>query len=503
MASNSISRDIARNTPGFSFDNSYTDLPEILFSRLPPVPVRDPEMVILNTALADELGLDFSGLSSGAQAQMFGGNMLPPGADPIAQAYAGHQFGFFTVLGDGRAIVWGEHITPDGRRCDIQFKGSGRTPYSRSGDGRAALGPMLREYIISEAMHALGIPTTRSLAVATTGETVNREDILPGAVLTRVAQSHIRVGTFEFAAAHQDRDLLEKLLDYTIARHDPALADARNRALALIKTVMQRQADLVAQWMRVGFIHGVMNTDNMAISGESIDYGPCAFMDEYHPATVFSAIDETGRYAYANQPPIAQWNLARFAETLLPLIHDDMKQAVALAEETINSFSDIFREAWMGMMRLKLGLSGPEQAEDFRLASDLLAWMQDSAADYTNTFRDLTNALASDTSAPPPGDASHSRAFAEWHGQWRKRLRDNPDPPETAQARMRAANPAIIPRNHHVDRALTAAGDAGDMALLKNLLAALKNPDDDRPEHDGYTAPPAPSERIHRTFCGT
>jgi len=374
---------------GFQFQTTYTDLPDGFYTRLDPAPAPTPEMVILNDGLAASLGLDFSALTDQEKAALFAGNTLPEGAEPFAQAYAGHQFGHFTILGDGRAHVWGEHMTPDGQRLDIQFKGSGRTPYSRRGDGRAALGPMLREYIISEAMHALGIPTTRSLAVVTTGEDVLRETMLPGAILTRVAASHIRVGSLEFAAAQGDKDTVVALLNYTINRHDPDLKDAENKALAMLERVMERQSDLIVHWMRVGFIHGVMNTDNMTISGETIDYGPCAFMDAYDPNTVFSSIDQMGRYAYANQPVIAQWNIARLAEALLPLIDADIDRAVQKAEEAVNRFPALYKTKWLAMMRAKLGLFGAQDGDE-KLISDLLDWMQHHHADWTNTFRDLS-----------------------------------------------------------------------------------------------------------------
>ncbi|MEO0475756.1 MAG: YdiU family protein, partial [Planctomycetota bacterium] len=369
-------------------EDSYSALPEAMYTLTDPTPVASPKMVVFNDALADELGLGLSKLSEASLADLFSGNALPKNAKPLAQSYAGHQFGHFTMLGDGRAHLLGEHITPDGSRIDLQLKGSGRTPYSRGGDGRAVLGPMLREYLIAEAMHALGIPTTRSLAVVATGEPVQRETLLPGAILTRVATSHIRVGTFQFAGAMQDRTMLQALLDYTIERHDPDLMEADNKALALLDRVMHRQADLIVHWMRVGFIHGVMNTDNTVLSGETIDYGPCAFMDAYEPATVLSSIDVNGRYAYANQPAIIAWNLARLAEALLPLIHPNADEAVAIAEEKVNGFGDLYRDKWLTMMRSKLGLLGSDGG-DYELISELLTWMKSNHADYTNTFRDL------------------------------------------------------------------------------------------------------------------
>jgi len=472
--------------PGFKFAHSYASLPEIFFTPLPAEPVSAPEMVLLNHDLAADMGLDFSTMSEQAQAAMFAGNVTPAGAKPIAQAYAGHQFGNFTNLGDGRAVSWGEHITPDGRRLDIQFKGSGRTPYSRGGDGRAALGPMLREYIISEAMHALGIPTTRSLAVVTTGEEVFRDTPLPGAIMTRVAASHIRVGTFEFAAAHQDKALIKALLDYTIGRHYPGVTGP----LDFLRAVMERQADLVANWMRVGFIHGVMNTDNMALSGETIDYGPCAFMDAYNAQQVFSSIDMRGRYAFANQPKIAQWNLARLGEALLPLVDEDIDKAVDRVEEVILGFTDLFQQKWLAMMRAKLGLFGA-QPEDEKLAKDVLDWMQRTGADYTNTFRSLS---AGDV---PTGD----EVFEYWHLRWLDRLDKNPAD-SNPKSLMQRSNPAVIPRNHKVEQALDAA-TAGHIQPLYDLLDALSDPYSDRAGRTPYQTPPTAAERVHQTFCGT
>ncbi len=480
---------------GFQFDNSYLNLPDRFYTRLDPLPVAAPDMVILNDDLAASMGLDFSNLSKKEQAALFAGNSLPESSESFAQAYAGHQFGHFTMLGDGRAHIWGEHITPDKKRLDIQFKGSGRTSYSRSADGRAALGPMLREYIISEAMHALGIPTTRSLAVVTTGEDVFRETLLPGAILTRIATSHIRVGTFEFAAAQGDKDLVETLLDYTIDRHDPDLKEAKNKALSFLKSVMERQADLIVHWMRVGFIHGVMNTDNMAISGETIDYGPCAFMDAYDPNTVFSSIDHMGRYAYANQPVIAQWNIARLAEALLPLIDENIDKAVQLAEETVNAFPVLYKNKWLTMMRTKLGLFGTQSADE-QLISDLLDWMQKTRADYTNTFRDLSQ------NGKPSGKIYEAKAFADWYARWQKRLQQNTKPIKSSLCLMKNSNPAVIPRNHKVEEILETA-NAGDLKPFRDLLSALKEPYKDREALKPYQSPPASNERVYQTFCGT
>jgi uncharacterized protein YdiU (UPF0061 family) len=480
---------------GFNFQNTYINLPQAFYTQLEPVPVSSPKMVVFNEPLAKSMGLDFSTLNEEEKAALFSGNRLPQGAEPLAQAYAGHQFGHFTMLGDGRAIVWGEHITPEGERLDIQFKGSGRTPYSRRGDGRAALAPMLREYIISEAMHALGIPTTRSLAVVTTGEKVLREAPLPGAILTRVAASHIRVGSFEFAATLSDKAQLEAFVDYTLNRHYPQLEHAANKALALIKKVTERQADLIVQWMRVGFIHGVMNTDNMALSGETIDYGPCAFMEAYYPATVFSSIDQTGRYAYANQPLIAQWNIARLAEALLPLIDKDSEKALKSAQKTVNDFSRLYQSKWLDMMRAKLGLLEAED-NDQKLISDLLDWMQKNEADYTNTFRDLSQ------EDKPAGAQYETKEFSAWYAHWKDRLKQNSKPLKFSLDLMRNTNPAIIPRNHKVEQALEAA-EAGDLKPFDAFLSALKFPYQDKPPKSPYTTMAKPAERVYQTFCGT
>ena len=476
----------------WQFDNSFARLPDSLFSRVAPTPVREPELVIVNHALMRSLGLRLENLDARDLAATLSGNALPEGATPIAQAYAGHQFGNFTMLGDGRAVMLGEHVAPDGRRYDIQLKGGGRTPYSRQGDGRAALGPMLREYIVSEGMHALGIPTTRSLAVVTTGEPVYREEVLPGAVLTRVAASHLRVGTFQYAAAREDVESLQSLVDHALDRHYPHLRGTESPALALLGAVVERQAALVVEWMRVGFIHGVMNTDNMTISGETIDYGPCAFMEAYDPATTFSSIDWQHRYAYANQAPIALWNLARFAETLLPLIDAEPEKAIEPAKEQVLRFNDLFRAGWGAMMRRKLGLF-TEQSGDLALIETLLTWMQQHDADYTATFR----AIAAD-SAPISAD----EAFADWSARWQARLADQPESPDAARALMGAANPVYIPRNHKVDAALRAAGQ-GDLMPLHALLDALAKPYERRDGLEDFERPAPVGERVLQTFCGT
>ncbi|ABA87557.1 protein of unknown function UPF0061 [Syntrophotalea carbinolica DSM 2380] len=482
--------------PGWNFDNSYARLPDYLYTRLDPTPVRAPQMAIFNSSLSDALGLATNTLAGDEGVAIFSGNRIPEGAQPICQAYAGHQFGYFTMLGDGRAHLLGEHITPTGQRFDIQLKGSGRTPFSRSGDGRAVLGPMLREYIISEAMHALGISTTRSLAVVTTGEPVYRETPLPGAILTRVAASHIRVGTFEYLAAQGNRDGIRTLAEYTIHRHFPELLQADNPFLALLQTVLEKQVELVVRWLHVGFIHGVMNTDNMALCGESIDYGPCAFMDSYDPDTVFSSIDQDGRYAFARQPAMAQWNVTRFAETLLPVLHDEGEKAVELANRSLATFPDIFQRLRMDGMRAKLGLFTKEDA-DMSLMQDLLTCMQQNQADYTNTLRDLALETLPDT------PFFREPSFTAWHQRWQTRLTRQEEPVEASRALMRAHNPAFIPRNHRVEEALAAAQERHDFTVLEKLLEVLSRPYDDQPEHAEYRQPPPPSEKPYQTFCGT
>jgi serine/tyrosine/threonine adenylyltransferase len=479
-----------QTTRSWNWDHSYLRLPEIFFSPARPVAVRAPQLVVLNESLAISLGLDPALLENAAP--LFAGNEIPPGAEPLAQAYAGHQFGHFTNLGDGRAILLGEHLDPHGQRYDIQLKGSGRTPYSRGGDGRATLGPMLREYLISEAMHALGIPTTRSLAVAATGENVTRQQILPGAVLTRVATSHLRVGTFQYAAAHEDPAVLTALTDYTIARHFPELVSSQSCYFDFLTAVMARQAALMAQWLHVGFIHGVMNTDNMAISGETIDYGPCAFMDDYAPATVFSSIDQHGRYAYDQQPQIARWNLARLAESLLPLLHADQKTAVDLANEALGEFEPHFQAHWLAGMRAKLGLTTAETV-DAALAEELLGWMHVNHMDFTNTFRHLSTESA--RTEPVFIDAG----FLAWHEKWAARL--TRQPPSTAAA-MTRHNPAVIPRNHKVEEALTAAVEQGDLTYFHRLREILATPYDSTAPLE-YTTPPPAGTAAYQTFCGT
>ena len=473
------------NAVGWRFDNSYARLPEVLFARQMPEPVAQPGLIYLNHLLAESMGLDAGALENAAE--VFAGNKIPSGAQPIAQAYAGHQFGNFTMLGDGRAILLGEHLTPSGERLDVQLKGSGRTPFSRRGDGRAALGPMLREYIISEAMHALGIPTTRSLAVATTGEMVYRDTALPGAVLMRIAASHIRVGTFEYLAATRNTEALRALAEHTQKRHYPDLSVESHRAL--LEVIIDRQAGLVARWMLVGFIHGVMNTDNMALSGETIDYGPCAFMDTYDPETVFSSIDRQGRYAYGNQPRIAHWNLARLAETFVPLLDDDEAQGVEIAKEILGIFPERFESHWLGGMREKLGLFNAE-SEDLGLAGELLEIMAREKWDFTNTFRNLN-------------PAAEAPELGAWQAKWKARLSRQAQPVDDVIARMRKSNPAVIPRNHKVEEALAAAVDSGDLRPMHRLLEALANPFEDNPEKQGYRDPAPVGSDPYQTFCGT
>jgi len=478
---------------GLNLESTYAELPKVFFSKLSPTPVKQPEIMIFNEKLADEIGLDLSGMSGEERTNLLSGNLVPDGTEPFAQAYAGHQFGNFTMLGDGRAIVLGEHLAPSGQRLDLQFKGSGRTPYSRGGDGRAALGPMLREYVIGEAMHALGIPTTRSLAVVTTGETVYRENELPGAILTRVAGSHIRVGTFEYASLHEDKAITQALLDYLIDRHFPTIKEKDNQALALLEAVIEQQADLITHWMRVGFIHGVMNTDNMALSGETIDYGPCAFMDVFAPDTVFSSIDHKGRYAYANQPYIAQWNLARLAESLLPLMHDRKEEAIAMAEDSLNAFEQVYKAKWLNMMGTKLGLSEVSK-EDERLVTYLLDWMHENGSDYTNTFRDLSQEEL------PDGELYATESFQAWHTRWQARIEE--EDLESSIALRKSVNPAVIPRNHKVEETLQ-AGEEGNHTPFHDLLKALEKPYEDDDHLTPYQSPPKPEEKVLQTFCGT
>ena len=490
---------------GWHLEHTYAALPPLFYSDAAPTAVREPRLVVFNRPLATTLGLEPDVLGGPEGAAIFSGNVLPDGGRPIAQAYAGHQYGHFTPLGDGRAILLGEQITPAGERVDIQLKGPGLTRYSRRGDGRAALGPMLREYIISEAMYALGIPTTRSLAVVATGEPVYRETVLQGAVLTRVAASHIRVGTMQWAAAHKNVEATRALADYIRARHYSELTDCPDPYIALFDAILARQASLVARWQLVGFVHGVMNTDNMALSGETIDYGPCAFMDTYDPATVFSSIDAGGRYAYGNQPAIAQWNLARLADAMLPLFDPDVDRAVERAMAALDRFPHLFEQHWLDGMRAKLGLFTREQ-DDEALAGELLAWMQRTGADFTNTFRSLTHLgqgfggqaggrlIADSTNADPE--------LAAWHLRWEARRRRQPQSPEDAGALMQRHNPAFIPRNHLVEEALLAATSRDDLSVMERLLEVLATPYDHNRDLPMFSASGS-SERPYRTFCGT
>ncbi|MFY3791325.1 protein adenylyltransferase SelO [Ureibacillus sp. MALMAid1270] len=480
---------------GWNFDNSYTRLPDSFYKKTTPTPVSSPKLVVLNESLAKSLGLNPQRLNSEEGTEIFGGNKLPEGSEPIAQAYAGHQFGHFTMLGDGRAVLLGEHLTPEGNRFDIQLKGAGRTHYSRGGDGRAALGPMLREYIISEAMDALGIPTTRSLAVVTTGESIIRETDLTGAILTRVAASHLRVGTFQYAAALQNIEELQTLAEYAIVRHYPEIENDEMRYGNFLYEVVNRQADLITKWMLVGFIHGVMNTDNMTISGETIDYGPCAFMDTYDTKTVFSSIDTHGRYAYENQPRIGMWNLARFAESLLPLINQDEEKAVEIAQNILEEFPKRYEANWLAGMRAKLGLFN-EEDEDRELINNLLDLLYQHKADYTNTFRSLTmNRLEN-------GGLFETKPFQEWNKKWQARLDRQEQSREESLELMKISNPAVIPRNHRVEEALTAAKN-GDLTVMHSLLNALADPYDYDSIQEEYCSLPEPSNIPYRTFCGT
>lgn len=488
----------------FRFDNSYARLPERFFARVRPTPVADPSLLCLNIGLAEELGLNAEGLATATGVAVLAGNSVPEGSDPIAMAYAGHQFGHFVPqLGDGRAILLGELEDSTGARRDIQLKGAGTTPFSRRGDGRAALGPVLREFLLGEAMSGLGIPTTRGLAAVSTGEVVYREEPLPGAVLTRIATCHVRVGTFQYFAARKDPDAVRTLASYVIDRIYPAAREAENPFRSLLDHVVAAQARLLAQWMCVGFIHGVMNTDNTSIAGETIDYGPCAFMDTYNPSQVYSSIDSTGRYAFANQPPIAQWNLARFAETLLFLLASEKDVAMRAAQEAIDGFRAQFETAWAQGLRRKLGLRIAHD-DDFALANDLLTLMAENRADFTNTFRGL---IAAAQSAPGSADVrqlfADPTAFDRWQVRWKERLRLEAGCIEQSLDTMRSANPAYIPRNHLVEEVIRAALSRGDLAPFETLLAVLRTPFADKPGHERYASPPRPEEVVERTFCGT
>ncbi|HSN81951.1 MAG TPA: YdiU family protein, partial [Polyangiales bacterium] len=493
------------DAPFFPFDNSYARLPERFYARVTPTPVAEPGLVRVNEALARELGLDPSRLAGQEAVEVFAGNRVPEGAEPIAMAYSGFQFGAWVPqLGDGRAILLGEVVGRDGVRRDVQLKGSGRTPFSRNGDGRAALGPVLREYVVSEAMAALGIPTTRALAAVTTGERIRRETFLPGAVLTRVARSHVRVGTFQFFAGRRDVEGIRVLAEHVIARHYPEAQEAENPVLAMLEAVVARQAELVARWQLIGFIHGVMNTDNTSVAGETIDYGPCAFMDHYHPDTVYSSIDHRGRYAYGNQPSIALWNLQGLANALLPAMADDPEAAVEPATEVLRSFGERFRRAYREGMRAKLGL-GEEREGDDALAEELLARMAEGRADFTLTFRRLSE--LEDT--PSEADAAVRALFEkpslldEWVAQWRERVASERRSVAERKAAMRAVNPAFIPRNHRVEEVIQAAVTDGDFGPFETLLQVLASPYQDQPAYAQYAAPPRPEEVVRATFCGT
>ena len=479
---------------GWNLRNSYAELPNIFFTPLDPNPVSSPKIVKFNDSLAASLGLQKEQLQSPEGVSILAGNSVPKGAFPLAQAYGGHQFGHFNMLGDGRAMLIGEQVTPSGEKVDLQLKGSGRTPYSRGGDGRAALGPMLREYIISEAMHALGIPTTRSLAVVTTGESIVREKELPGAILTRVASSHLRFGTFQFAAKWGTVENLQALADYALERHFPHIEKNEKKYLSLLQEVIKRHATLVAKWQLIGFIHGVMNTDNMTISGETIDYGPCAFMDTYDPETVFSSIDVQGRYAYQNQPGITGWNLARFAEALLPLLDQDIEKAVEIAQSAVTEFPKFYRENWLAGMQAKLGLFN-EEKEDEALFQELLTIMKTYKADYTNTFRALTFDKLENS------DLFESKEFAQWHELWQKRLGRQQQSKAESQELMKNNNPAVIPRNHRVEEALDAA-QKEDYSVMETLLEVLSSPYES-PGQPEYCTPSAPSNQPYQTYCGT
>ena len=480
-------------TIGWHFDNTYSKLSDTFKEEVEPTKVRDPKLIILNKKLAKDLNLDFSQINKKVIAEIFSGNALPKGSKSIAQAYAGHQFGHFTMLGDGRAILLGEHLVNKNQRFDIQFKGSGKTSFSRSGDGRAALGPMLREYIISEAIHALNIPTTRSLAVISTGEKVVRENLLPGAILTRVASSHIRVGTFQYIAAKQNINDLKTLVNYTIDRHYPEIQSSNNKALDLLNLVMERQCQLVINWMRVGFVHGVMNTDNMTISGETIDYGPCAFMDHFNPKTVFSSIDKFGRYSFSNQPAITKWNLTRFAECLIPLIDLNEDKAIKMAVEIIDNFQNIYEEKWLNMMRDKLGFFGEDQ-NDKKIIDDLLNWMEKNKADYTNTFCYLMNIDVVNNEIYKDND------FLAWLKNWQNRLLVNNGTKEKSLNLMKNINPTVIPRNHKVEEALLSANDY-NLEKMNKLLLVLNNPYNSQQNIKEFQTPSLNND--YQTFCGT
>ena len=477
-------------------ENTYANLPKKMFSIQNPNDISSPKLIIFNDSLADVLGLDADFLKGKDGIDILSGNKVLEGTTPISQSYAGHQFGYFTMLGDGRAVLLGEYISKDGQRFDIQLKGSGRTPYSRGGDGKAALGPMLREYIISEGMNGLGIPTTRSLAVVTTGESVIRETELEGAVLTRIAKSHIRVGTFQFAANYGSIEYVKALADYTLNRHFKKVSNSENQYLYLLNEVIKRQAELISKWQLVGFIHGVMNTDNMVISGETIDYGPCAFMDTYDPNTVFSSIDTYGRYAYGNQPKIAVWNLARFAETLLPLLDDDTDEAVKIAEKSLSRFEILYKNNWLSGMRKKLGLFN-EEDKDEHIIETLLNLMKKYKADYTNTFLNLTLGNINNI------EMFRKEDFKDWYKLWQERLKRQNESMEDSIELMKKNNPVVIPRNHRVEEALSAAVNNNNYTVMNKLLEAINSPYDYSNVSEYYSELPKPTSCPYKTYCGT
>ena len=486
-----MKNNVSLSDPGWNLQSSYTQISDKLFSELKPDAVNNPSTIIINNQLAKKLGLNLKGISEKDLSNLFSGNQLPHGAKPFAQAYAGHQFGQFTILGDGRAHVVGEQMTPEGEIFDIQYKGSGRTPYSRGGDGKAALGPMLREYLISEAMYYLGIPTTRSLAVVETGEKVYREVPLKGSILTRVASSHIRIGTFQFLAAHKDYQSMKSLLDFSIKRHFSDLKFSENIAIEFIKAVMQNQINLIVEWMRVGFIHGVMNTDNSTISGETIDYGPCAFMDHYDANTVFSSIDTQGRYSFANQPSIIQWNLVRLAECLLPLIDENEKKSIEIAQNLLNTFSSLFKDKWLQMMKKKLGIKDQSE-DDEELINNLIKWMQQKKPDFTNTFCNLMNYDHADDKEFEDDE------FNIWKREWKKRVKSK----EYLDVMM-SCNPILIPRNYLVEEALSEAETDGKLDKFNELNEIISSPYQLKKVNIKYLKTPTKTNIPYKTFCGT
>ncbi|MCX7712866.1 MAG: YdiU family protein [Chthoniobacterales bacterium] len=481
---------------GWKLECTYSLLPPEFYVFQRPDPVPSPRLLALNLPLCVELGLDPSLLQSHGGAEVFSGNRLPVGSKPLAMAYAGHQYAHFTLLGDGRALLLGEQISPDGTRRDLHFKGSGPTPFARRGDGKAAIGPMLREFLVGEFLHAVGTPTSRALAVVATGETIYRDRPLPGAVLTRVASSHIRVGTFQYAALQKNPESLRALTSYTLWRHYPHLVAQKNPALSLLQEAIHRQARLIAQWMNIGFVHGVMNTDNMAISGETIDLGPCAFLDTYHPDAVFSSIDHYGRYAYSRQPAIAQWNLARFAEAILPLINSDKRTAIQLAQEALETFPEVFHQAWLDGIRNKLGLQTPQNG-DLELIQDFFTALQETKADFTLAFRALAEG-----SEPQATSTDAQPMLTRWYQRWRKRLELEPSPYEQILASLRSVNPAIIPRNHKINSVLDAA-ENGNLSPFLQMLEALRDPFEKRANYPEFREPPPPGSPPCVTFCGT